>query len=47
MGEESEVEALVETLAVQTATGSLAASQAGSMIAARVLDGSLGRELPP
>ena len=39
LGEEGEVEALVSTLAAQTARGTLAASQAGALIAARVLGG--------
>jgi LAO/AO transport system kinase len=39
LGEEGEVEALVRTLAAQTARGTLAASQAGALIAARVLGG--------
>jgi len=39
LGEEGEVEALVRTLAAQTASGTLAASQAGALIAARVLGG--------
>lgn len=47
LGEESDVEALVTALAAQTAEGSLAASQAGAQIAAKVLgESAMGPAAP-